>query len=39
MGKQWVRAQIKKNEIDDGWLSQIGKRHNLFPNLDYRVYA
>jgi 1,4-alpha-glucan branching enzyme len=31
--------QIKKNEIDDGWLNQIEKRHNLFPDIDYRVYA
>ena len=31
--------QIKSNEIDDGWLSQIEQRHNLFPDLDYRVYA
>ena len=31
--------QIKKNEIDEPWLSQIERRHNLFPNLDYRVYA
>jgi 1,4-alpha-glucan branching enzyme len=30
--------QIKNNEIDDNWLSQIERRHNLFPNLDYRVY-
>ena len=31
--------QIKKNEVDEDWLSQIEKRHNLFPDLDYRVYA
>jgi 1,4-alpha-glucan branching enzyme len=31
--------QIKNNEIDDAWLSQIERRHNLFPDLDYRVYA
>jgi 1,4-alpha-glucan branching enzyme len=31
--------QIKSNQIDEGWLSQIEKRHNLFPNLDYRVFA
>jgi 1,4-alpha-glucan branching enzyme len=31
--------QIKKNEIDEPWLAQIERRHNLFPDLDYRVYA
>ena len=24
---------------DEPWLSQIERRHNLFPNIDYRVYA
>jgi 1,4-alpha-glucan branching enzyme len=31
--------QIKKNEIDEPWLAEIERRHNLFPNIDYRVYA
>ena len=31
--------QIKKNEIDEAWLNQIEQRHNLFPNMDYRVYS
>ena len=31
--------QLKKNELDDAWLSQVERRHNLFPNMDYRVYA
>ena len=30
---------IKGNNIDEGWLSQIEKRHNLFPDVDYRVYS
>jgi 1,4-alpha-glucan branching enzyme len=30
---------LKKNEIDEGWLSEIERRHNLFPDIDYRVYA
>jgi 1,4-alpha-glucan branching enzyme len=30
---------IKRHEIDDGWLQQIERRHNLFPDIDYRVYA
>jgi 1,4-alpha-glucan branching enzyme len=31
--------QIKRNEIDEPWLAEIERRHNLFPGLDYRVYA
>lgn len=31
--------QIKSNEIDEPWLSQIEGRHNLFPDIDYRIYA
>ena len=31
--------QIKNNEIDEPWLTEIERRHNLFPDLDYRVYA
>ena len=31
--------QLKRNEIDEHWLSEIESRHNLFPDLDYRVYA
>jgi 1,4-alpha-glucan branching enzyme len=31
--------QITRNEIDEAWLSQIERRHNLFPNIDYRIYA
>jgi 1,4-alpha-glucan branching enzyme len=31
--------QIKRSEIDEPWLNQIEARHNLFPDLDYRVYA
>ncbi len=31
--------QIKHDDIDEGWLSEIERRHNLFPDLDYRVYA
>jgi 1,4-alpha-glucan branching enzyme len=31
--------QIKANTVDEGWLSQIERRHNLFPDIDYRVYA
>lgn len=31
--------QIKHDTIDEHWLAQIERRHNLFPNLDYQVYA
>ena len=31
--------QIKSNDIDSQWLSQIEARHNIFPEIDYRVYA
>ena len=31
--------QIKSNEIDEPWLNQIETRHNLFPDIDYRVYG
>ncbi len=30
---------ISRNDIDEGWLSGIEHRHNLFPDLDYRIYA
>lgn len=31
--------QIKSNGIDEPWLGEIERRHNLFPDVDYRVYA
>jgi 1,4-alpha-glucan branching enzyme len=34
-----LHDQIKKNEIDEPWLAQIERRHNLFPDIDYRIYA
>jgi 1,4-alpha-glucan branching enzyme len=30
---------INRNEIDEGWLSEVERRHNLFPQIDYRLYA
>jgi len=30
---------IKTNHIDEGWLSDIEYRDNLFPDIDYTVYA
>jgi 1,4-alpha-glucan branching enzyme len=31
--------QIKRDEIDEPWLSEVERRHNLFPDVDYRVFA
>jgi 1,4-alpha-glucan branching enzyme len=31
--------QIKQNDLDEAWLAEIERRHNLFPDLDYRIYA
>lgn len=31
--------QIKRNEVDENWLTEVERRHNIFPDLDYRVYA
>lgn len=33
------KDQLKSSEIDDNWLGEIERRHNLFPNIDYRIYA
>jgi 1,4-alpha-glucan branching enzyme len=31
--------QLRTNDIDESWLSQLERRHNLFPDIDYRIYA
>jgi 1,4-alpha-glucan branching enzyme len=31
--------QIRSGEIDEGFLSDIEGRHNVFPGIDYRLYA
>ncbi|HEY8504744.1 MAG TPA: 1,4-alpha-glucan branching protein domain-containing protein [Gemmataceae bacterium] len=31
--------QINSGHIDEPWLSELERRHNVFPNIDYRVYA
>jgi 1,4-alpha-glucan branching enzyme len=31
--------QLRDGDIDEPWLGEIERRHNLFPDLDYRVYA
>jgi 1,4-alpha-glucan branching enzyme len=30
---------IKGNNVDEGWLGDIEYRDNVFPDIDYRVYA
>ena len=30
---------IKRNSIDEGWLCDIECKDNIFPDIDYRVYA
>ena len=30
---------IKRDDLDEGWLHGIETRHNLFPDIDYRIYA
>ena len=34
-----LHAQLKANELDKPWLAEIEWRHNIFPHIDYRVYA
>jgi 1,4-alpha-glucan branching enzyme len=31
--------EINAGTIDEPWLGEIERRHNLFPEIDYRVYA
>jgi 1,4-alpha-glucan branching enzyme len=31
--------QLKRNDIDESWLAEIERRHNIFPHIDYRLYA
>jgi 1,4-alpha-glucan branching enzyme len=31
--------QIKRGDIDEPWLSEIERRHNIFPHIDYRLFA
>ncbi len=30
---------LKSGDIDEPWLAEIERRHNVFPDVDYRVYA
>ncbi|MCB9799557.1 MAG: DUF1957 domain-containing protein [Candidatus Omnitrophica bacterium] len=31
--------QISHNHIDEGWLSELERRNNIFANIDYRIYC
>src|SRR3989339_575716 len=30
--------QVKSNQIDEGFLRDLERRNNIFPNIDYKVY-
>jgi 1,4-alpha-glucan branching enzyme len=30
---------LRSGDIDESWLAEIERRHNLFPDVDYRLYA
>jgi len=31
--------QLKHNNIDELWLTEVERRHNIFPDIDYRIFA
>ena len=31
--------ELKGGSVDEAWLSELERRHNVFPNIDYRIYA
>ncbi|MFN4217568.1 MAG: 1,4-alpha-glucan branching protein domain-containing protein [Brevinematales bacterium] len=33
---EMIHVQVS---IDEGWLSEVEKRDNIFPEIDFRVYA
>ncbi|HIE12085.1 MAG TPA: DUF1957 domain-containing protein, partial [Desulfotomaculum sp.] len=33
-----IYRQITENRLEDGWIEEMEKRHNIFPEIDYRVY-
>src|SRR5262245_10543547 len=39
VGFNALYEQIKHDHIDESWLAEIEGRHNLFPGIDYRIYA
>jgi 1,4-alpha-glucan branching enzyme len=35
---QRLHDQVRAGSIDEGWLSHVESKNNIFPELDYRVY-
>ncbi|MCM8763723.1 MAG: DUF1957 domain-containing protein, partial [Candidatus Omnitrophica bacterium] len=35
----YLYEQVKENRIDEGWLKSIEDKDNLFPEINYRIYA
>jgi 1,4-alpha-glucan branching enzyme len=33
-----LHDQVRSGQIDEGWLSHVEGKNNLFPEIDYRVY-
>ena len=33
-----IADQLKHRNVDEGWLSMVEGRDNIFPEVDYRVY-
>ena len=33
-----LHEQIRSGQVDEGWLSGMESRDNIFPEIDYRVY-
>src|SRR5262245_31726521 len=31
--------ELTHHSIDAGWLAEVEKRDNIFPEIDYRIYA
>lgn len=34
-----IHRQITENRLEDGWIEELEDRHNIFPEIDYRVYS
>jgi 1,4-alpha-glucan branching enzyme len=34
-----LHDQLRVGRVDEGWLSHVEQKDNLFPEIDYRVYA
>lgn len=34
-----LREEILRGDVNESWLAEVESRNNLFPELDYRVYA